>query len=421
VGLRLGPYARRAGRPLLVSLLLAALMVARSGEATGLAQTPAGGEIEVTPLVASVLAPPQPVLGADDESHLAYELLVMNLSPDTVRIQAVDTLDVGSQERVVAALTGARLASALVPFVGSEGSPVGPAQVSRVFMDLTVPAGVTLPARIAHRFAITQVAPDGTATPMMIVSGATEVRQQAAVVLDPPLVGNRWVVGNGCCLPPTSHRLATMGLNGAIHVPERFAIDFVQLDSAGRLYTGASDALSSYAFFGVPVYAAADGVVVGVMDGLPEQVPGSITPDINARTAGGNYVVTDLGNGRFAFYAHLQPGGLRVQVGEAVTRGQVLGLLGNTGNSTAPHLHFHVMDGPIPLASNGLPFVFRSFDSEGTITIPLDDLFEGRPAVIGPALAGRHANQLPLDNQVVGFPTPGASEQGADSAGVGTR
>ncbi|MGH2583434.1 MAG: M23 family metallopeptidase, partial [Dehalococcoidia bacterium] len=122
--------------------------------------------------------------------------------------------------------------------------------------------------------------------------------------------------------------------------------------------------------------------------------------------AGGNHVVVDIGGGRFAFYAHLQPGSLRVQVGEGVTRGQVIGLLGNTGNSDAPHLHFHVMDGPEPLASNGLPYVFRSFESEGTLTNTVDDLVEGQPAQIGPALAGRHRLQIPMNNQVVDFGTP---------------
>jgi murein DD-endopeptidase MepM/ murein hydrolase activator NlpD len=161
----------------------------------------------------------------------------------------------------------------------------------------------------------------------------------------------------------------------------------------------------------------ADGLVVGVMDELPDQVPGSVTADISAQNAGGNYVVVDIGNGRFAFYAHLQPGSPRVKPGDAVTRGQVLGLLGNTGNSDAPHLHFHVMAAPSPLVSNGLPFVFRSFDSEGTVTSPLDELIAGRAAVVGTALAGPHRNQLPLDNEVVGFPAPGAGARGAGRAG----
>jgi hypothetical protein len=66
-------------------------------------------------------------------------------------------------------------------------------------------------------------------------------------------------------------------------------------------------------------------------------------------------VVVKIAPKRFAFYAHMQPGSLRVKEGDRVRKGQILGLLGNTGNTDAPHLHFHIMDGPSPLQSNGLP------------------------------------------------------------------
>ena len=74
---------------------------------------------------------------------------------------------------------------------------------------------------------------------------------------------------------------------------------------------------------------------------------------ITSETIGGNHVVLDLGGGRFAFYAHLQPGSLKVKVGDRVTRGQIIGLVGNSGNSTEPHLHFHISNGVSPLGSEG--------------------------------------------------------------------
>ena len=82
---------------------------------------------------------------------------------------------------------------------------------------------------------------------------------------------------------------------------------------------------------------------------------------------GGNEVVLELAPGVFAFYAHLQPGSIRVQIGETVTTGQVLGLLGNTGNSTAPHLHFQLADGPDVLTATSLPFVIDDWTLAGTI------------------------------------------------------
>jgi murein DD-endopeptidase MepM/ murein hydrolase activator NlpD len=70
----------------------------------------------------------------------------------------------------------------------------------------------------------------------------------------------------------------------------------------------------------------------------------------------------------FVFYAHIQPGTVAVKVGDRVTTGQLLGKLGNTGNSTFPHLHFAVLDRANPLTGNSLPFVIDRFTVTGTIT-----------------------------------------------------
>ena len=141
--------------------------------------------------------------------------------------------------------------------------------------------------------------------------------------------------------------------------------------SSSSRKTGASsparpNELSSYKYFGTPIHAVADGVVVKLLDGEPEQTPGGF-PELPVDKIDGNFVVMDIGNGRYAFYAHFQAG-LKVRLGQRVRQGQVLGLLGNTGNCDAPHLHFHVMDSPSPLGSNGLPYVFTKFRGEGFVT-----------------------------------------------------
>ena len=70
---------------------------------------------------------------------------------------------------------------------------------------------------------------------------------------------------------------------------------------------------------------------------------------------GGNQVVIDHGNGEFSFYGHLQPGSVRVRVGQEVARGERIGAVGSSGNSTEPHLHFHVCNGPDPIMCAGIP------------------------------------------------------------------
>ena len=82
--------------------------------------------------------------------------------------------------------------------------------------------------------------------------------------------------------------------------------------------------------------------------------------------------------------------------------GQVLGLLGNTGNTDGPHLHFHIMNSPSPLQSDGLPFVFKSFRGQGVVR-NVEEIQSGTPADISRELRGRYRNALPMENQIVRF------------------
>ncbi len=152
--------------------------------------------------------------------------------------------------------------------------------------------------------------------------------------------------------------------------------------------------------------AVAGARVVAAVDRFPDQIPNHDVP-VTLREADGNHVILALGHGRFAFYAHLKPGSVRVKRGDRVRRGELLGLLGNSGSSTGPHLHFHVMNGPSPLASDGLPFVFDRFRLSGRIP-PLDDslaatILAGEPVPVDRAGAGPRRRELPLGRDVVSF------------------
>ena len=105
-----------------------------------------------------------------------------------------------------------------------------------------------------------------------------------------------------------------------------------------------------------------NGKVVFVRDGLPEQTPNATIVGVH-RTLdfGGNHVVVRIGGGVYAQYYHLQPGSIEVRKGEHVHTGQLLGKLGNTGNSFSPHLHFELSSGPNVFTSNSRPFVFDRY------------------------------------------------------------
>jgi murein DD-endopeptidase MepM/ murein hydrolase activator NlpD len=150
----------------------------------------------------------------------------------------------------------------------------------------------------------------------------------------------------------------------------------------------------------------ADGRVADLKNGLPENTGSSerSSRTITIDNAVGNYLTVDLGGGRFALYAHLQPGSLRVKAGAKVSAGQVLALVGNSGNSDAPHLHFQLMDTNSPLGSEGVPYRLVSFTQLG-VADDEDALDAGQPwkpkAQAAPVV---HRQEFPLNKAVVTFP-----------------
>ncbi|HEX6601000.1 MAG TPA: M23 family metallopeptidase [Solirubrobacterales bacterium] len=362
---------------------------------------PAAPAERFTPVVASVVAPPQPVEASDGRTHLAYELLLINRSfnpPAKVTVKGVQTLAGG---KAVQSLAGKNLAAVMFPFGDEQpGVQLDKGETAYVMMDVSLPRGAKLPRRLSHRLSIS-LQPPSAVVAKRYGAAPTSVLRQKATVVAPPLRGAGWIVGNGCCSELTSHRAGLLPVDGGLHEGERFAIDFIQITPSGMLGTGPLDQLSSYPFFGDPVLSATAGKVVTVVDGLPETPPGALPPTTAARAAG-NHVVVKAGPGRFALYAHLQPGSIGVRVGQRVSVGQTLGLLGSSGNSNAPHLHFQLMDGPEPLASNGVPYRFSRFSVAGKLT-NFGGLFEGQAAQIAPQFRGAHRDQLPLNLQVVDF------------------
>ncbi|HET9131782.1 MAG TPA: M23 family metallopeptidase, partial [Terriglobia bacterium] len=227
-----------------------------------------------------------------------------------------------------------------------------------------------------------------------------EIAQVADIVISPPLGNGTWVAGNGPS-DTSIHRRAGVLAGGRVWLPERFAIDWVKVGEDGKPSHDDPKINANWYGYGSEVLAVANGTVTAVKDGIPENVPLSserVVP-ISLETLGGNYVMLALGNHRVAFYAHLQPGSLRVKVGEHVRRGQPLGLLGNSGNSDAPHLHFHISDDS-SLASEGLPYVFDSFETLGTVQI--DKLFAEGVTMQG-THPEKHTREIPAENAIVRF------------------
>jgi hypothetical protein len=291
--------------------------------------------------------------------------------------------------------------------LASPGTPtttVPGSAVAVVWVDVSLSSSSAVPPSITHTLTVT--VPPGLPVPSTITDtgGRAVVDRRFPVVLGPPLQGPGWVAVGSCCDGP--HRRSVQPLNGKLYLGQRFAIDWNGVDADGRFVVGDPDVNESWTFYGKPVLAVAHGRVVAAVDRFPDQVPNHGTP-VTLEEADGNYVILALGQGRYAFYAHLKPGSVRVQRGDRVRQGQVLGELGNSGSSSGPHLHFQIMDALSQLASDGLPFVMNEFTLTGRIP-PFDDnllasLNAGSPVAIDTDGAGLRRRQLPLGRDVVSF------------------
>jgi murein DD-endopeptidase MepM/ murein hydrolase activator NlpD len=367
--------------------------------AVGLAGTSAALGAQLPPSVVLDVPTPPTVATADGASFMVYELHVTNLSAAPVTLRRVEVLSGGADRRVLLSLEDSTLARMLArPGVSPAPAVAERARIGgglRAITFLWVPVdGRTPPTRLRHRLL---VATSDTATAQAI-EGATVPVTAAAVVIGPPLRGGGWLTANGPD-PFTGHRRALVPVDGIPAIAQRFAIDYLQVDANGATFSGDRANNDSYFAEGEDAIAVADGVVAAIEDGIPENVPGinSRAVPITLETVGGNYVILDIGGGRYAFYAHLKPGSLRVKLGQRVRRGQVVGLVGNSGNSTEPHLHFHVSDGTAPLASQGLPYLHDAFQLEGRCRRLLVDCTRL------PAPETRRREQ-PLANMILRFP-----------------
>jgi murein DD-endopeptidase len=332
---------------------------------------------------------------ADGKWHLVYELHLNNMDRWDYRLTKVETISGDSNGRSLVAYAGAQL-EAVISRPGQPGvtekSKLGAGTMAVVYMWATLDAAEAVPATIRQRLSVKI----GTYAEEMTVETAPISVGHRAMEISAPLRGDHWLAGNG---PSNSsgHRRALLPIDGHAAIAQRFAIDWVRLRDEGKTFQGDEKDNKNYYAYGSDALAVGDGVVTEVKDGIPENIPGadSRAVPITLETVGGNHVILDIGGGHFAFYAHLQPGSLRVKLGDKVRRGQVVGLVGNSGNSTEPHLHFHMEDGSSPLGAEGLPYSLASFEVVGHGW----DWTASNTKVT----AETHKNEIPMENEVVNF------------------
>ncbi len=382
----------------LVSFAILAAIIARAYAA------PAPPKEEMTPLLLSVQDAPIPFTGSDTSTHLAYELLLTNFSSGDVTIEKVEVLGDGAELQT---LDAKEIATRLQPIGTREPvATLAKSTQALIFLHLQMPEGKHPPRELSHRVTARFAAAPPGHQEITATGGSITVDHRPVAVIGPPLHGAGYVSADSCC-DAVRHTRAALPINGRFWLAQRYAVDWEQINEQGRIYRGPREKVESYNIFGKEAIAVADATVITVTNGAPEGTPGQYPTDIDPASADGNAVILDLGQHRYAMYAHMQPGSIRVHQGDKVRTCQVLGLVGNTGNSLVPHLHFQLMDQPSSLASNGLPYEIDNFEVTAKVisTAAFDQAeADGNPlphSLITPPIHAKKA--LPLDQLIITF------------------
>ncbi|WP_254409228.1 M23 family metallopeptidase [Streptomyces sp. AC495_CC817] len=420
------PRNRTGRRPLLrglaAAVLAAGMLVASAGQGHGTGAATSAPGAEFTPLTAAVLTKPTPFVATDGKTHISYELLTTSSLPSStpLRLDRVDVRDAHTH-RVVGSLSGQALADAANPvgdpLPGADGytpAPPGPtptviqgSQQWIIWLDLILERGQRVPKVLEHRLSGAVLPPSGPSAAFEETVQATRIARTPPLNLSPPVRPGTWYSSESCC-GNTHHRRGLAPINGRFYVPQRFAIDWYRVGEQGQTWEGDPARLTSYLSYRQPVVASAGGRVVEVQDGLPDQTPPVTPPTPPIEDTVGNHVTVEVAPGRYLLYAHLTPGSLRVREGDRVEPGQVLGLIGNSGNSTTPHLHFQVMTTAEFFPTDSPPFTFRQFRVVGQVEPRIwDDNLGLQPTGVLPITPsphdGPHRARYPLDREVLEF------------------
>ncbi len=323
-------------------------------------------------LQVSSLAQPIPA-PITDGNILVYELHLLNVDDKTLRVGLIEISD--ENGNLLGNYSGKKLEEN--SFVYQEGSKVDTKDIELkkgmgafVYIWIVQPKNAKLPKTLLHKIWIEERFVDKGLAIVEPIDYQLEISKQTPVVLEYPLRGANWVAAGAPAIS-SYHRRTILPIEGKFYLAQRYAVDWVQVCANGNSAIGDIRNNENWVSFSHEVLAVDNGIVSLVNDGMKENSPPEMpTSHLTLSEIPGNYVILKINQNAkdfYVLYAHMQPGSIRVKKGDKVKSGQVIGLLGNTGNSSAPHLHLHVSDANDPLRSEGIPFIFKEVTLLGTI------------------------------------------------------
>lgn len=304
------------------------------------------------------------VIGNSGKSIL-YEFMVVNGASESVRILAViaefATIENCRTEYVTQTLCGDKLKESFRPmgtFLNpSPFDPLLPTAASgAIFMNWSFPHHTIFGSKIINTL-IVQVE-NKPETIQSITIDPLFIKDEL-LIIKPPLRGEKWLDFNGFDVT-RPHRRSMFVINGNLTLSERYSSDFVLYGPKG-LYDGDVGDNDSWYSYGQPIYAVANMKIVKVVDEFPDLPPLNDRPPFTLDNIAGNHVIGEIKFGYYACFCHLIPGSILCKVGDYVCVDQIIGKLGNSGNSSVAHLHFQICDKPDVIISQGLGYGIDRF------------------------------------------------------------
>ena len=148
-------------------------------------------------------------------------------------------------------------------------------------------------------------------------------------------------------------------------VAQKNAFDILIKDKNGSTHKGTGATNEDYYAFGKELYAPCDGEIVLVVDGIKDNIPGNLNPIY----VPGNTVIIKTAIGEYVFFAHFKQHSIVVKQGQKISTGELLGLCGNSGNSTEPHLHFHLQNDEDMVKATGAKCYFDQLKVNGILKL----------------------------------------------------
>lgn len=337
------------------------------------------------PVQLEIRTPFEPtVFPAGGYNYLIYELHLQNFTEGPMNLRGIEVFGAsGAGNEPIASLVGPRLFETLVP-IGVDAldadHPLDAGRRAVFFVCLAFDEDSRVPEKLNHRVLLSDSVAEGP------IIGT---RNGEPKVLGPPVSGADWMAVSGLNFS-AHHRSGLFVAGGLAQISRRYAIDWKRI-KGGVFFSGDARDVRSYHAYAEEVLAVADATVVLAKDGFPDNIPRTsagfeTAVPVTMETVAGNSIVLDLGDGQFAYYAHLKPGSLRVGAGDRVRRGEPLALIGNSGDAREPHLHFQVTNSPEILASEGVPYMIARYRMKVA-----DEIWQDR------------IHEFPLSNAVIDF------------------